>query len=68
MTLLKEYSEEAAAYIDKGLLKNYGIHSEVAGDAMSEVFPAPGAGTGAFGLYVADDDAAKARDILAHRG
>lgn len=64
MYLLREYSEEPAAYIDLGLLKNYGIPAEVQNGAMSEIFPAPGAGTGSIALYVPDEYAEKAEKIL----
>ncbi|MBP3298319.1 MAG: hypothetical protein J6L73_01410 [Muribaculaceae bacterium] len=55
MKLLKTYNTETIAYIDKGFLADRGIETIVEGSAMSDVFPAPDAGTSQVGLYVVSD-------------
>ena len=67
MRLLNQYSNEAEAYIDKGYLESNGIQCEVIANAMSEIFPAPGAGSGSIDLYVPDSDFQKAEELLFHR-
>ena len=67
MKLLNQYSNEAEAYIDKGFLESNGIECEVISNAMSDIFPAPGAGNGSIDLYVADSQFEKAADLLFHR-
>lgn len=67
MRLLNEYSNEAEAYIDKGYLESNGVECEVISNAMSDIFPTPGAGNGSIDLYVADSDYEKASELLFHR-
>lgn len=67
MELLNQYSNEAEAYIDKGFLESNGIHCEVISNAMSDIFPAPGAGNGSIMLYVPESEYKKASDLLFHR-
>ncbi len=67
MTLINTYSNEAEAYIDKGFLENHGIESQVDSNAISTIFPGPGNWTGNVSLYVADDKAEEARQLLADR-
>lgn len=67
MRLLNEYSNEAEAYIDKGYLESNGIKCEVISNAMSDIFPAPGAGNGSIDLYVEDSQYKEASDLLFHR-
>lgn len=67
MKLVNEYSNEAEAYIDKGYLESNAIPAEVISNAMSEIFPAPGAGNGSIELYVPDEDYQKACDLLFNR-
>ena len=67
MKLLNQYSNEAEAYIDKGYLESNGIECEVISNAMSDIFPAPGAGNGSIDLYVADSQYEKAEELLFHR-
>ena len=67
MKLLNQYSNEAEAYIDKGFLESNGIECEVISNAMSDIFPAPGAGNGSIDLYVEDSQFEKAADLLFHR-
>lgn len=55
MKLLKIYNTKTIAYIDKGFLADNGIECVVEQNAMSNVFPAPDAGTSSIGLYVIDD-------------
>lgn len=67
MKLLNSYSNETEAYIDKGYLESNGIKCEVISNAMSEIFPAPGSGSGSIDLYVADSDFQKANNLLFNR-
>ncbi|MCH5236840.1 MAG: DUF2007 domain-containing protein [Muribaculaceae bacterium] len=67
MKLLNQYSNEAEAYIDKGFLESNGIRCEVISNAMSDIFPAPGAGVGSIDLYVEDNDYQKAEELLFHK-
>lgn len=67
MELLNQYSNEAEAYIDKGYLESNGIKCEVISNAMSDIFPAPGAGNGSIDLYVPEEDFEKASELLFHR-
>lgn len=67
MTLINQYSNEGEAYIDKGFLESNGIPAEVESDAMSDIFPAPGSGTGSIGLYVPDEKASEAIKLLNQR-
>ena len=67
MKLLNQYSNEAEAYIDKGYLESNGIECEVISNAMSDIFPAPGAGNGSIDLYVANNQYEKASELLFHR-
>lgn len=64
MKLLNQYSNEQEAYIDKGFLESNGIPCEVISNAMSDIFPAPGAGNGSIDLYVEDKDYDKAYSLL----
>ena len=66
-TVINQYSNEAEAYLDKGFLANYGIAAEVDANAMSDIFPAPGAGTGSILLLVPEDEAEKAEKLLSDR-
>lgn len=67
MKLLNQYSNEAEAYIDKGYLESNGIKCDVISNAMSDIFPAPGAGNGSIELYVSDEDYQKAYKLLFDR-
>ena len=67
MTLLNQYSNEAEAYIDKGFLESNGIKCEIISNAMSDIFPAPGAGNGSIDLYVESSQYKEAEDLLFHR-
>lgn len=68
MKLLEIYNTETIAYIDKGYLADNGIETVVERNAMSDMFPAPDAGTSSIGLYVVDDALyGKARALLDHR-
>lgn len=67
MKLLNQYSNEAEAYIDKGMLESNGIKCEVISNAMSDIFPAPGAGNGSIDLYVDDAQFNEAEKLLFHR-
>ncbi|MCH5233321.1 MAG: DUF2007 domain-containing protein [Muribaculaceae bacterium] len=67
MRLINQYSNVAEAYIDKGFLESNGIKAEVVSDAMSDIFPAPGAGGGSINLYVPDSDYEKASELLFKR-
>ena len=61
MELIHEYSEAAEAYIAQGMLRNNGIEAEVLPGDLSGIFP----GVAPTQLYVAEKDAAKARELLA---
>ena len=67
MKLLNQYSNEGEAYIDKGYLESNGIECEIISNAMSDLFPAPGAGNGSIDLYVADSQYKEAYQLLFHR-
>lgn len=67
MKLINQYSNEAEAYIDKGYLDSNGINAEVVSNAMSDIFPAPGAGNGSIDLYVPDSEYDRAYELLFHR-
>ena len=67
MELLNQYSNEQEAYIDKGFLESNGIPAEVISNAMSDIFPAPGAGNGSIDLYVPEKDFEKASQLLFKR-
>lgn len=67
MRLINQYSNEAEAYIDKGYLESNGIPCDIQANAMSEIFPAPGSGTGSIDLYVPDEDYEKASELLFHK-
>ena len=67
MKLINQYSNETEAYIDKGYLESNGIPAEVVSNAMSDIFPAPGAGNGSIDLYVPDEDYEKASSLLFNR-
>lgn len=67
MKLLNQYSNEAEAYIDKGFLESNGIECEIISNAMSDIFPAPGAGNGSIDLYVNDTQYKEAEQLLFHR-
>ena len=67
MKLLNQYSNEAEAYIDKGYLETNGIKCEIVSNAMSDIFPAPGAGNGSIDLYVENSQFDEASKLLFHR-
>ena len=67
MRLLNQYSNEAEAYIDKGYLESNGIECEIISNAMSDIFPAPGSGTGSIDLYVEDSQYEQAKHLLFHK-
>lgn len=50
MKLLREYSEIAPAYIDKGYLESEGIRCKIQQDAMGSILP--GAWASSAALYV----------------
>lgn len=67
MYLINQYANVEEAYIDKGFLESNGIPAEVDSSAMSEIFPAPGAGTGSVSLYVPNDRAQEAIKLMDDR-
>lgn len=67
MRLINQYSNAPEAYIDKGFLENNGIEAQVISNAMSDIFPAPGAGNGSIDLYVPDNEYDKAYKLLFER-
>lgn len=67
MKLLNTYSNEAEAYIDKGMLASAGIKTIIVYNALSDVFPAPDAGTTEIALYVDDPDFGRAVEMLKSR-
>ncbi len=67
MTVIQRYSNQAEAYIDQGFLESNGIPAEVNADALSETFPAPGAGIGSITLVVPDNLAHEAIKLLRQR-
>lgn len=64
MRILKNYSDEAEAYIEKGRLADSGIKTILVYNSLSDVFPAPGAGTLDINLYVDDADYDEALSVL----
>ncbi len=64
MKLIRTYDTPDGAYIAKGMLDSNGIHAEVISNAASSLFPAPYAGIGRSALYVPDDEAERAEQIL----
>lgn len=64
MVVARQYSDESEAYLDAGMLKNHGIEAVVQPYAMSQIFPAPGAGTGSILLYVPQNELKKALSLL----
>lgn len=64
MKLLRNYSTEAAAYIDKGMLAAHDIPTVVVYNSLSDIFPAPDAGNDDVRLYVEDDRYDEALAIL----
>ena len=67
MILLNQYSNTTEAYIDKGFLESNGVKCEIISNAMSDIFPAPGAGNGSIDLYVANQDFEMAKKLLFER-
>lgn len=67
MTVIQRYSNQAEAYIDQGLLESHGIPAQVNADALSEIFPAPGAGIGSITLVVPDKLAHEAMKLMQQR-
>lgn len=67
MKLLNTYSTIPEAYIDKGYLEDNGIPAQVEEGAMSEIFPAPGAGSGSISLYVLAKDYDTASKLIFDR-
>lgn len=67
MTVINTYGSQAEAYIDKGYLVSHGIPAIVQSDAISELFPGPGMGSGSIELVVPDSYAAEAEKLMADR-
>lgn len=67
MKLLKNYCNEAEAYIDKGMLADNGIMTVIVYNSLSDVFPAPDAGISNVELYVEDSRHEEAKAMLNHR-
>lgn len=67
MKIANTYGNVTEAYLDKGLLEAHGIKGFVQSYALSEIFPAPGAGLGSIQLLVADSDLDEARRILSEK-
>lgn len=65
--VVNTYSTLPEAYIDKGFLDNHGLHAQVQEQALSELFPAPGAGLGSISLLVPENEAAEAVKLLESR-
>lgn len=64
MVIARQYSNVAEAYLDAGMLRNNGIDAMVQANALSQVFPAPGAGTGSICLFVPEESLKKALSLL----
>jgi hypothetical protein len=54
MKLLKTYSNETKAYIDKGMLADNGIPTVIVYNSLTDLFPAPDAGISKIELFVED--------------
>ncbi len=67
MKLLKNYYNEAEAYIDKGMLADNGIRTVIVYNSLSDVFPAPDAGISDVELYVEDPQYEEAMAMLDNR-
>lgn len=64
MRLLKNYYNEAEAYIDKGMLADNGIKTIIVYNSLSDLFPAPDSGSATIELYVDDDKRDEALSLL----
>lgn len=60
---IKEYASAAQAYIDRGLLSENGINSEVKGEFASGIYPGLPA-IAPVTLIVMDDDEKAAKELL----
>lgn len=67
MKMIRQYGSYDTAMIDKGYLESNGINCVVTANAISSIFPAPGAGTGDIELYVPEDKYKEAENLLNHK-
>lgn len=67
MTTVRQYGNQAEAYIDRGFLQANGIPAQVECDSISELFPGPGASAGSIKLIVPDECAREALQLLDSR-
>lgn len=68
MTLLTQYASQDEATIVQGMLEANGIDCRMHTDALSTLFPAPGAGGTGVSLYVEPSDVQRARELLKEHG
>lgn len=70
MKEIANFSTEQEAAIARGMLESRGIRCEIAGQsALSSIFPTPdGSNFGGFGLYVNENQAAQAIELLREHG
>lgn len=64
MKLLNSYANMPEAYLDKGMLESHGIPAVVQANALSQIFPAPGAGMGSIDLFVPEDKFEEAQKLI----
>lgn len=62
MTVINTYSSPEEAAIDAGMLRANGVDAHVQTGAIADIFP--GAGNSPISLYVPDDQAEEARNLL----
>lgn len=69
MIRIATYYSLDKALIVKGMLANYDIAAHVTPETgLGSIFPVPGAGSSVFGLYVDEQQAARAVDLLKRHG
>lgn len=66
--IIKYYSNQAEAYIDKGLLVDNGIPAEVMVDALANIYPTPFGSIGSITVVVPENFASEAIELLNHKG
>lgn len=66
LTLVNQYPTEVEASIDAGMLRSNGIEAQVRTNGLSGLFP--GTTVGGAAIYVSEDQAEKAQQLLEQHG
>lgn len=66
LTLVNQYPTEVEASIDAGMLRSNGIEAQVRTNGLSGLFP--GTTVGGAAIYVPEDQAEKAQQLLEQHG